>query len=209
MRDGSTTYHFFESPQDSANQQSQAGAGQAQPALNSNSVVSFEASPAIAAYLADRQLQSKPQQRDGASSWSRQLAQLQRGNAHTKYKQQREAYPRQRRSSTSSGPASQVSNGSSTAYNGNGNRNGNGSGASGSSTSLDTELDFDESSTELLLRAYSSRAAAGRLDAALHVLQGVIKAGRIDVLKRSVHVHCWLSNLFTDVCATRAFKPLH
>jgi len=34
------------------------------------------------------------------------------------------------------------------------------------------------------LRAYSSRAAAGRLDAALQVLEGVVAAGRIDVLSK-------------------------
>ena len=51
---------------------------------------------------------------------------------------------------------------------------------------LEDGLDFEETSTNLLLRAYSSSAAAGRLDAALEVLQGVIKAGRVDVLSRSV-----------------------
>lgn len=51
------------------------------------------------------------------------------------------------------------------------------------SSNLDSQLDFDKADTHLLLRAYSSRAAAGRLDAALKVLEGVVAAGRIDVLK--------------------------
>lgn len=183
MRDGSTTYHFFET-EDLSGQQTDSGAVQGQPAVNSNSVVSFETSPAIAAYLADRQLQSKPEQRsDGASSWSRQLAQLQRGNARTKHRQQTETRPRPHRTSASSAPSFRTSKTSQTIYNGYG--NGNGDIASDTPTSMDSTLDFDESGTELLLRAYSSRAAAGRLDAALHVLEGVIKAGRIDVLRRS------------------------
>ena len=51
---------------------------------------------------------------------------------------------------------------------------------------LDNKLDFDNSNTQLLLRAYSSRAAAGRLDAALEVLEGVVAAGRLDVLTKWV-----------------------
>ena len=51
-------------------------------------------------------------------------------------------------------------------------------------SNLDNQLDFENAATDLLIRAYSSRAAAGRLDAALEVLEGVVAAGRIDVLKR-------------------------
>lgn len=62
-------------------------------------------------------------------------------------------------------------------------------------SNLDNKLDFDNANTELLLRAYRSRAAAGRLDAALEVLEGVVAAGRIDVLTKwvalqSCHDHC-------------------
>jgi len=49
-------------------------------------------------------------------------------------------------------------------------------------SNLDNQLDFDNADIQLLLRAYSSRAAAGRLDAALEVLEGVVAAGRLDVL---------------------------
>ncbi|DBB18556.1 TPA: hypothetical protein ACH3X3_000188 [Trebouxia sp. C0006] len=54
-------------------------------------------------------------------------------------------------------------------------------------SNLDNQLDFDNADVQLLLRAYSSRAAAGRLDAALEVLEGVVAAGRIDVLCKVRH----------------------
>ncbi|KAL0041133.1 hypothetical protein WJX77_005807 [Trebouxia sp. C0004] len=54
-------------------------------------------------------------------------------------------------------------------------------------SNLDNQLDFDNADIQLLLRAYSSRAAAGRLDAALEVLEGVVAAGRIDVLCKVRH----------------------
>ena len=191
MRDGSTTYHFFETPEASADQSQHEGAVPAKQTLSSNSVVSFETSPAIAAYLADRQLHSKPQQRsqtaDSPSSWSRQLAQLQRGTANSRRRVATEPRPRHGKSTASLTSVPHVSRPRSRGYNSNGNGygHGNGNGSSDLPANLDSALDFDESSTELLLRAYSSRAQAGRLDAALQILEGVLKAGRIDVLTRS------------------------
>ena len=194
LRDGSTTYHFFETPEGSADQRQHERAVPAQQTLSSNSVVSFETSPAIAAYLADRQLHSKPQQRsqtaDSPSSWSRQLAQLQRGTANSRRRVATEPRPRHGKSTASLTSVPHVSRPRSRGYNSNGYGIGNANGSSDLPANLDSALDFDESSTDLLLRAYSSRAQAGRLDAALQILEGVLKAGRIDVLTRSAPPLC-------------------
>lgn len=50
-------------------------------------------------------------------------------------------------------------------------------------SNLDSRLDFDNGDTRMLLRAYNSRVAAGRLHAALEVLESLVAAGRTDVLK--------------------------
>ncbi|KAL3134957.1 hypothetical protein ABBQ32_007917 [Trebouxia sp. C0010 RCD-2024] len=54
-------------------------------------------------------------------------------------------------------------------------------------SNLDSKLDFDNGDTHMLLRAYNSRVAAGRLHAALGVLEILVAAGRTDVLKRIRH----------------------
>lgn len=51
-------------------------------------------------------------------------------------------------------------------------------------SNLDSRLDFNNGDAQTLLRAYNSRVAAGRLHAALGVLETLVAAGRIDVLKR-------------------------
>lgn len=55
-------------------------------------------------------------------------------------------------------------------------------------SNLDSKLDFDNGDTQMLLRAYNSRVAAGRLHAALGVLETLVAAGRTDVLKRCAAV---------------------
>lgn len=55
------------------------------------------------------------------------------------------------------------------------------------SSNLDSRLDFHNGDGQTLLRAYNSRVAAGRLHAALGVLETLVAAGRIDVLKRCDH----------------------
>lgn len=192
LRDGSTTYHFFETPEESVAVQHPSGAAQEPQAVRSNSVVAFETSPAIAAYLADRHLHSKPQQITDSTnahpSWSRQLAQLQRGTSRHKIPTKNRPRHSRNGASLSSAPVSYMPDtyDRQRTSNLNGNLTGSLNGSSDYPASLDSSLDFEESNTELLLRAYSSRASAGRLDAALQVLEGVIKAGRIDVLRRSV-----------------------
>lgn len=61
-------------------------------------------------------------------------------------------------------------------------------------SNLDSRLDFHKGDAQTLLRAYNSRVAAGRLHAALGVLETLVAAGRIDVLKRcdlhESHVIC-------------------
>ena len=184
MQDGTITYHFFETANQVDNAeapikvdalpQQTARADQTLQASTSASVVSFETSPAIAAFLADR-LHSRPQARpESPSGWSRQLALLQRGKKSA-MPARAEVRPRPtRKAARYASAAVQYQH-----------QNGRGTVELQEATS-DDGLDFDETSTDLLLRAYSSRAAAGRLDAALEVLQGVIKAGRVDVLSRSV-----------------------
>lgn len=51
-------------------------------------------------------------------------------------------------------------------------------------SNLDSRLDFDHGDAQMLLRAYNSRVAAGRLHAALGVLETLVAAGRTDVIKR-------------------------
>ena len=156
--------------------QHEARTGQNGTASSSSSMVSFETSPAIAAYLADRQLQGRPQSRpQSPSSWSRQLALLQRGNKTGRHAVESRPRPT-RKAANYASAGSQYSRQHSHQH---GYQNGD-----DSSETLDGDLDFDEDSTALLLQAYSNRAAAGRLEAALHVLQGIIKAGRVDVLSR-------------------------
>lgn len=53
-----------------------------------------------------------------------------------------------------------------------------------SPSNLDSRLDFDHGDAQTLLRAYNSRVAAGRLHAALGVLETLVAAGRTDVIKR-------------------------
>ena len=53
-----------------------------------------------------------------------------------------------------------------------------------SPSNLDSRLDFDHGDAQTLLRAYNSRVAAGRLHAALGVLEMLVAADRIDVVRR-------------------------
>ena len=64
-------------------------------------------------------------------------------------------------------------------------------------SNLDSRLDFDNGDMQTLLRAYNSRVAAGRLHAALGVLETLVAAGRTDVLKRCVVIASYLTiNIF-------------
>lgn len=70
---------------------------------------------------------------------------------------------------------------------------------------LDSRLDFDHGDAQTLLRAYNSRVAAGRLHAALEVLETLVAAGRIDVLRRcdvnaSYLMHRHVSPMLATYC---------
>lgn len=189
-RDGSITFHFSEAAELTQQQQPDSSLLPTQPALNdsyaligassdappvqhvSNVLASFRASSAVVGQ--GRQPQTSLQQSkqtnqvQNTPSWARKLE----WNKPARVIPKNGSGTRQRTANRYQPPLPSQSPAEQDFHSAEMPRN------------LDDQLDFDSANTQLLLRAYSSRAAAGRLDAALEVLEGVVAAGRLDVLTK-------------------------